>query len=301
MKKRDITLERKIGICVLGLLVFLAISCSQDVLAITTQDLLGMPDAAATPTNNVQLSVNASNSADANKIYYSVTTPSATVLATPVTLGWTEKAVFSGENPDIKITVKSLLPGDLIIKADFLMATTPGAVFYTHTTPGAAEVLNVGTTSGGAFSVASYWLKYDNAGEFGDNPVVKMLGSGHVSETTSGGAINRVIVEPGLLSSLVLKTFPATTPTAGTTIVLYGLTSGFKSSAHIIFTAVLVNNASATNPQVLGVDVQSIFFNYIPMPSTTWNQTRGADVNTPIWLDLIQAWDHRIITYTTGY
>jgi len=285
MKKRDLTLERKIGICVLGLLVFLAISCSQDVLAV----------------NNIQLNVNAASSADANKIYYSVTTPSATALTTPVTLGWAEKAVYGGENPDVKITVKSLLPGDLIIKADFLMATTPGAVFNTHTTPGAVSVANVGTTSGGAFSVASYWLKFDNAGEFGDNPVVKMLASGDVATTTSGGGISEVIVEPGKLESLVLKRFPATTPTAGTTITLYGLTSGFKSPTHVIFTAVLVKDATVTNPQVMGVDIQSVFFNYIPMPSTTWNQTRDSDINTPIWLNLIQAWDHRILSYPAGY
>jgi hypothetical protein len=73
---------------------------------------------------------------------------------------------------------------------------------------------------------------------------------------------------------------------------LYSFTSGFKTSAHIIFTAVLVNSATAANPQVLGVDVQSIFFNYIPTSATGWYNTRSTatDAYTPIWLDLIQAY-----------
>jgi hypothetical protein len=48
---------------------------------------------------------------------------------------------------------------------------------------------------------------------------------------------------------------------------------------HIIFTAILVDDATAATPQVMGVDVQTVFFNYI--------NTAAVLPQIPIWLDLI--------------
>lgn len=258
MKKRDLTLERKIGICVLGLFVFLAISCSQDVLAVDS---------------NVTLKVNAAASSDANKIYYA--TAAASPTAVTVTLPWLEKAVYSGESPDVKVTVKTLnVTGDLIIKADFLTATTPGAI---------------GNTSGGALTVKSYWLKYKTATNLisGGIGFVQTGDLTTTVATTSGGlTVGTSIVNGFSLPSLVLK--KSLSPT---TLTLILANVGFKLPVHVIFTAVLLNDATAHNPQVLGVDVQSVFFNYIDRitDSQTWPNTGDSDDYRPIWLDLIQA------------
>jgi len=272
MKKRDLTLERKIGICVLGLFVFLAISCSQDVLA-------------ADIANNVVLSVKASTTVaaagDVNRIFYQPYNPTtfaittgASIVPLAVATGWTEKAVYNGASPDIKITVLNKVAGDLIIKADFLTATTPGAIG------------DPTASSGGALTVSSRWLKFDNIGEFNNNPIVTMVSNGAPTEITSGGPYT-ITIDPTTLKTLVLND-RAVLP-ANTTQTLYSFTSGFKASTHVIFTAVLVNSATAEYPQVLGVDVQSIFFNYIPQTGT-WYYTKGvSDANTPIWLDLITA------------
>jgi len=271
MKKRDLTLERKIGICVLGLFVFLAISCSQDVLAVDS---------------NVTLKVNAASSTDANKIYYTTTTSSS---ATTVTLPWLEKAVYSGDPTDVKVTVKTLnVTGDLIIKADFLIATTPGALSLA--TPGGVTLQSSTSTSGGALTVKSYWLKYSDGGVVDSNPEISFVqqGDASITVTTSGGIGAPQNVSPGELPTLVLKK-----SLAPTTMTLFAAFTGFKAPVHIIFTAVLVNNAAAHNPQVLGVDVQSIFFNYIDRTGTqlyTWPNTGDLDAARPVWLDLIQAW-----------
>jgi hypothetical protein len=51
--------------------------------------------------------------------------------------------------------------------------------------------------------------------------------------------------------------------------------------AHIIFTAILVDDVTAATPQVMGVDVQTVFFNYIDLAAVP--------AQTPIWLKLIQS------------
>jgi len=271
MKKRDLTLERKIGICVLGLLVFLAISCSQDVLAVDS---------------NVTLKVNAATSADANKIYYA--TAAASPTAVTVTLPWLEKAVYSGDPTNVQVTVKTLnVTGDLIIKADFLIATTPGALSLA--TPGG---ISTSSSSGGALTVVSYWLKYkDDAGPFGGPGIVFVENDDMETRTatTSGGIAGALTrVNAASLPTLVLK--KSLSPT---TFTLFAATVGFKEPVHVIFTAVLVNDAAAHNPQVMGVDVQSIFFNYIDRTGnqlSTWPNTGDLDAARPVWLDLIQAW-----------
>lgn len=113
----------------LGLLFFLVICCSQDVLE------------AADVTNPVKLNVNAKKIT--NRIHY--TNTAGTDVA--VNLGWAEKVVL-GDTGEVAITVTigtlSSAPtkGDLIIKADVLSSSDPA----------------------GTMSVASGWLKYDSTG-----------------------------------------------------------------------------------------------------------------------------------------
>jgi len=247
-------------------LVFLAISCSQDVLAITTQDLLGTPSfATTTPVNGVTLNVKAANSTTNtplyNKIFYSTTAAAAnslaTNLATNVPLIWNEKAVFNGSSTadaEIKITATTKVAGDLIVKVDMLTASI---------------------TSGGAITVSSAWLKYIP----GEGP----FGSRAIGMVEDGGQ-----VDPNNFPLLLLDKTDLTTLTvadavaANTTFTFFDFFTKSQLPMHIIITAVLVDDTTADYPQVLGVDVQSIFFNYINPSPAGWAQIR------PIWLDLIQ-------------
>ena len=79
---------------------------------------------------------------------------------------------------------------------------------------------------------------------------------------------------------------------ANTTINLFDFFTKFNSPSHIILTAILLDNADPTvtpavGPQVIGVDVQTIFFDYIDTtvvtPGSEWYNT------TAMWLKLIQA------------
>jgi len=218
----------KKGIYVFGLLVFLVIYCNQDVLA------------------NVTLNVNATNSTAANKIYYRAT--STATVPTTVTLPWKEKAVYSGTTGGYSINVYNKVAGDLIIKVDFLSATT-----------------------GGALSVSSKWLKSKSSGD------AEMVAN-HVTPTVG------VAIDKDHLNTLCLKT---TTLTARTTTALFTHSDPLTLwlPTYIIFTAVLVDSASAEHPQVLGVDIQTIFFNYI---DTTTNNLDWYN-DPPIWLTFIQA------------
>lgn len=246
MKKSSHTMGRNIGIYVLGLLVFLAISCSQDVLAV----------------NNVTLKVNAAASAMANKIYYKATGTAA--QGTPVTLPWTEKAVFGGPtDAEVRITVKNemAIAADLIIKVDILTATT-----------------------GGALSVSSGWLKYNDG-------ATEPFGVPAVVIATNLQTVDGTLVNKATLSSLVLKKVAAKT-----TITLFDFFTTFKTASHVIFTAVLVSDGTlpATAPvpsgEVMGVDVQSMFFNAVDAITIGTSTTLVPDPDDiPIWKTLIQA------------
>ena len=257
MKKSSHTMERNIGIYVLGLLVFLAISCSQDVLAV----------------NNVTLKVNAgNNTTTANKIYYRTGTATTT---TPVTLPWAEKAVYNGTataDADVKITVTNEMlattNADLIVKVDFLTAST-----------------------GGAMSVLSGWLKYkDGAGKLGEPGIVVAHDTNIITYDGDTVTINR-----GDLKTLVLKK-----DLVGKSVInIMNFSTKFLAATHVIFTAVLVDNVGTTLvpvifPQVVGVDIQSIFFNYIDTSVTATVTTVGSEATAwyevePIWLTFIKA------------
>jgi len=273
MKKSSHTMERNIGIYVFGLLVFLAISCSQDVLAITTQDLLETPSyATAQLVNGVTLNVKAANSTTNtplyNKIFFAANV--ASNLATNVPLVWNEKAVFNGSNTadaEARITITTKVAGDLIVKVDMISATTTGGI-----------------------TVTSQWLKYKSGqGPFETRSIMfadnldSIEASAHNPLTT---------LNKGTLSTLTL----ADSVPADSIIPLFDFFTKCRASMHVIITAVLVNDVSVTNPQVLGVDVQSIFFNYIDTTVSGWaltvprtTSTASTPAVTPIWLDLIQA------------
>ena len=94
--------------------------------------------------------------------------------------------------------------------------------------------------------------------------------------------VNGAIVDGQILSTLVLKN----DFTAATTITLFHFIDSLYSPAHIIITAVMLDNVLSPHPQVIGVDIQSIFFNAI---DTTDITTSGEWWSvTPIWLTLIQ-------------
>lgn len=194
---------------------------------------------------NVTLNVNAKTNTLVNKIVYDAAGKPVTV-----TLPWKEKAVY-GSDGEVSISVKNVIKGDLIIKVDILSASTPA----------------------GTMSVLSYWLKYGSvAGPFNTmTKVVEIIADGGIP--TGGTAIAK-----GTLSTLCLETQLA----ANTTITLFDFFPKFASSpSHIILTAILVDDATAASPQVMGVDVQTAFFNYID-PTVT-------PTPTPIWLKLIQS------------
>ena len=193
---------------------------------------------------NVKLNVNAKSSTLANKIVYDVV-KNTVVTPVTVTLPWKEKAVYGGDG-EVAITVNNTLKGDLIIKVDILSA------------------------SAGNMSVSSAWLKYGTTGPFGAK-AIEIVADG-VKPSGSAVAVNKTD-----LSTLCL----VNQLTANTTISLLNFITSLSSPAHIIFTAILLDNVENPLPQVMGVDVQTIFFNYID-PTIT-------PTPTPIWLDLVQS------------
>lgn len=206
-----------------GLLVFLVICCNQEVLA------------------NVTLNVNAKSSTLANKIYYTT----ASGAAITVTLPWKEKVVYGGDG-EVAITVNSKLKGDLIIKVDFVTASSGRA---------------------GVMTVDSAWLKYDKTGGF--SQTVEIISNGDMA---TGGTAPGDVVDKTKLVTLCL----AQQLTANTTLYLFNYVTKLTMPTHIIFTAILVDDSTAATPQVMGLDVQTVFFNYQTTPTTI-----------PIWLDLI--------------
>jgi hypothetical protein len=272
VKKRNLTMDKQIGIYGLALLVFLVIFGSQDVLALS--DIT---------TNPVSLNVNAATqvvpattNALINKFtYYS--SPSG--LLQNVSTGWAEKALYGSvvaapstttatvptpANAEVKLTVTVKAPttttlrGDLIIKVDQMTVVGSGLV------------------------VQSFWLReyfISGTGPFGtDATIIGLTANG---ETPTGSTV--AVDNSGMttLSSLCLYT-DMTLTTSGTTITLLDFTTKFKMSSHIIITAVLVDSVLDDNPQVMGVDVKTIYFNYVDptTPKTTYR---------PIWLDLVMA------------
>ena len=195
---------------------------------------------------NVTLNVNATSSTAANKIYYRAT--STATVPTTVILPWKEKAVYSGATGECNITVSTKVKGDLIVKVDSVSATT-----------------------GGALSVSSSWLKHRTQ-TLADTSTIGFFADG-------GMPASGIRVDRRYLNTLCLET----DLTAKTPITLYTqLLNSNYSLTYYIFTAILVDDAEADHPQVLGVDIQSVFFNYIDTAADNWYDI------IPVWLTFIK-------------
>jgi hypothetical protein len=221
----------KKGFCVIGLLVFTIIVCTQNVMA------------------NVTLNVNAKSSKLANKIYYNDLNDKLVTVSLP----WKEKAVYDGDG-EIAITVNNKLAGDLIVKVDIV------------------------TSSDGEMTVSSGWLKYgSDSGPFENTmKVIYIVADGGIAPTADGDPPAEEVHKEDLGSLCLEKGLKA-----NTTINLFNFITSFNSPSHIIFTALLLENAAPTStetPKVIGVDIQTVLFNY------TGTQDKPED---PIWLNLI--------------
>jgi len=196
---------------------------------------------AADITNPVKLNVNVKKLT--NRLYYT-NTAKADIS---VNLGWTEKMML-GETGEIAISVTiaalATVPktGDLIIKVDRVYPTSD------------------------EMKVLSYWLKYNLTGTSAKSIEL-------VEDKGSPTGVPSDVVDKSKLSTLCLKT-----TVAPGTIYLFDFFPNEDLDGHIIFTAILVDDASLDDTaQVLGVDVQSVYFNYT-----------GATASNPaFWLDLI--------------
>ena len=288
MKKRDLTLDKKIGIYGLGLLVFLVICGSQAVLAAALTDI----------SNTVTLNVNAGtptqaarSTAKINQFTY-YTSPAG--LMQNVTVPWTEKALYgsvitapaatpttsTATDAEIKLTVTTKAKGDLIIKVDKMTVTTNSVI---------------GATTGSGLVVETTWLRYAyNAAELSGTTTktIELVRNGYAPSGAYGvdgvtppvEVTNDITVSQATaLASMCLETQLAASAN-GATITMLNYFTKLKMSSQIIFTAIMVDNVQNLNPQVIGVDVKTIFFNYVnPI-------TLRADYR-PIWLDLIMAGD----------
>jgi hypothetical protein len=200
---------------------------------------------AADITNPVKLNVNVKKAT--NRHYY--TNTAGTNIA--VNLGWTEKMML-GETGEIAIsvTISTLTTtpskGDLIIKVD-----------------------QVATDSANNMDITSGWLKFDLTG--GISQTVEVV-------TNGNHATGRLAADN--VDKTDLNTLCLLKQVAPGTIYLFNYYSTLDMYGHIIFTAILVNDASLDDgAQVLGVDVQSIYFNY----------SGATEPNPEFWLDLIKS------------
>lgn len=192
---------------------------------------------------NITLNVNSRGNTNVNKITYTSGTSTKTL-----TLPWKEKAVYNGG--EVGVSVKSAVKGDIVIKVDLMDCS--------------------GSTS--TISVSTYWLKYGTiSGPFGPVQSVELV------QNTKKATGDTVAVNKSDLSTLYLsKAVPA-----NTTINLFDFVTDYNWPGQIIFTALLIDDVTASSPQVLGVDIQTILFN-----GTDDGSGGTAD---PIWLKLIKS------------
>ncbi len=192
---------------------------------------------------NITLNVNSRGNTNVNKITYTSGTTTKTV-----TLPWKEKVVYNGG--EVGISVKNAVKGDIIIKVDIVDCT--------------------GSTN--TISVSTFWMKYGSvSGPLGPVKTVELV------QNNKKATGDTVTVDKTKLDTLYLAKAVA----ANTTINLLDFVTDWNFPGQIIFTALLVDDVTATTPQVLGVDIQTILFN-------------GSDDGTgttpsPIWFKLMQS------------
>lgn len=200
---------------------------------------------AADLTNPVKLNVNAKKIT--NKFLYKI---GETVKS--VNLGWTEKAVTS-ETGQVAITVTigtiptDVTDADLIIKVDQIYTTTTNSKEY--------------------IDVVSGWLKFNKTFTYSQS--VEVVKDGEIA---NGITDETERVDKKTLASLCLlkSVIPQT-------LYLFDYISKDNFAGYVTFTAILVDR---TTTVVIGVDVQTVFFNY---------QTDLTSPSTGLWLKLIQS------------
>jgi hypothetical protein len=278
MKKRNLTMDKQIGIYGLALLVFMVICGSQDVLALSD-----------VTTNTISLNVNAATQVapalTKGKVNQFTYVTSSSGILQNVYTNWAEKAVFGSVvaapatatavadvpvDAEVKLTVTIKSPattitsGDLIIKVDQMIVST-------------------GTT-GSAFNVHSSWMKYAySQGPFSTTSSAISLFVDGDTVTGAGTMVTKSdittlpLVRYGSLQSAGVL------PQSATTLTLLDFSTKMNLPAQIIITAILVDSVDSALPQVMGVDVKTIFFNYVD-PAVAARSSYA-----PIWLSLIQA------------
>jgi len=153
---------------------------------------------------------------------------------------WKEKALYGSGTISPIITVKNLVQGDLVVRVDLV------------------------STGGGSsnMTVVPYWLRsgsvIDPSG-FGYNDTIIELCSNNQTPAFPGGAVNGV---PSTVSASNLQTLAlARGLAANTTTTLFNFTTpSFPLDGEVIISAFLVDNVAATNPQVIAVDTETIYF-----------------------------------------
>lgn len=179
---------------------------------------------------NLKLNVNAKTTAW-NQITYMIGAIPAISL-----LPWKEKAQYGIANAirEIEpcITITNAAVGDLIVKLDVV------------------QVIPIGTNN--TIEVKSYWLKYGLIlSPLGyTTKVIELVENGHAA---TGG---NVIVNKAILKTLCLLN---QVPKGKVTTLFDFIALNFPINAHLIFTAILIDDVNASQ-QVIGVDIQTVYF-----------------------------------------
>jgi hypothetical protein len=179
---------------------------------------------------NLTLKVNAKSTA-----YNTINYLDSTGKSVSYSLPWKEKAQYDTATGtgQIKpsITVTNAAVGDLIIKLDVLMAY-----------PAISNTMEV----------RSYWLKYASI----PSPLGYVIKAIELVENGHAATGSSEILDKNKLSTLCLQ---KQVPKNEVITLMDFISESFPLPAHIIFTAILVDDVNA-NQQVIGVDIQSVYF-----------------------------------------
>lgn len=205
----------------------------------------------------ITLNLNATGLTTVNKLY---TVTNNKIVET--SLGWTEKVLYN-MNGAVSSSVTNTVDGHIIVRVDILSTSSDD----------------------GTVSFGSYWLKQGKINSPFGAPM-KSLQLVRANETafdytTSPSAIAYgSTVDPTELSSLLLNEDEAITTyiPAGSTTQLIGFpASSVQFPAQITFTAILVDklsiatdgvfSATATMGQIIGVDIKTMYFNWVGGPT----------------------------------
>ncbi len=155
-------------------------------------------------------------------------------------LPWKEKAVYN--DGQVTATVKTAVQGDLIVKMDFIDYTTKNIATYYFKK--ITESLPLG-------GVVTY---------------ITLLQEGDMDDEEN-------IIDPNNIKTLYL----AKKQPANTTLTLFDFQTNINMPGQVIITAMLFDDIESDKPQIIGVDIQTVLFNY-----------QSSTNPTQIWLDLLK-------------